>query len=640
MGDIVALEGIQSRSQTLISRDVVAVIARIVPDVTGVDKVFDYLVPDTLVPSLCVGDRVRIPLHNRNVAGWVVQLGDTTSQFSDVDESRLLSVIKILGKGPSQEIVDLARWAANLWVGRLRAFFVTASPATLVAVLPGSRYTQVSTRKKFDVDSQIVDAIDTSRVAVVRRGPACSPRSIVLTAAAQGPVLVVIPTLNRARLMASSLREYGLSVAVMPQDWAVAAGGVDVVIGARSAVWSSVPDLKSIVVIDEHDDALQEERSPSWHARDIAVQRAKQLGVACLLVSPVPSLRALHSVDGVVASLDPASEANHWPVIQVVDRRLDERWSSSMLSSDLIEQLRDHSRRIVCVLNVKGRARLLACGSCRELVRCDVCEAAMTMSAGKQLECPRCANARPAVCIKCGSGKLAVIKAGVSRLREELAAAAGRRIDEVVEISGGDAAEKNEKDKNSEVVDQTKMLFVGTEAALHRVRDVDTVVFLDIDQEISAPRYRAAEITLSLVVHAARLVARSQREMKSASATSKTSGGLVMIQSILADHALLRGLSSHDLGEFVQGEMSRRELMQLPPFGALAQVSGAGVEQVADILRKNVLLQVSTTNKEAVLVKSSDWATLANSLSDALTNVATRGKKTLRTKIQIDPPRA
>ena len=184
------------------------------------------------------------------------------------------------------------------------------------------------------------------------------------------------------------------------------------------------------------------------------------------------------------------------------------------------------------------------------------------------------------------------------------------------------------------------MLFVGTEAALHRVRDVDTVVFLDIDQEISAPRYRAAEITLSLVVHAARLVARSQREMNSVSATSKTSGGLVMIQSMLADHALLRGLSSHDLGEFVQGEMSRRELMQLPPFGALAQVSGAGVEQVADILRNNVLLQVSTTNKEAVLVKSSDWVTLANSLSDALTNAATRGKKTLRTKIQIDPPRA
>ena len=605
-----------------------AVIARIVPDVTGVDKVFDYLVPETLVGNICVGDRVRVPLHNRNVAGWVLQLGDTATQFSDVDESRLLSVIKVLGKGPSQEIVDLARWAAHMWVGRLRAFFVAASPATLVASLPGSRYTQVSTRKKFDADPQAIDAINAAGIAVLRRGPACSPRSLVLTAASQGPVLVVIPTLNRARLMAASLREYGLSVAVMPQDWAVAAGGVDVVIGARSAVWSSVPLLKSVIVIDEHDDALQEERSPSWHARDIAVQRAKKIGIACLLVSPVPSLRALHGASGMVASLDPSTEASHWPQIRVVDRRLDERWSSSMLSSDLIEQLRDHSRRIVCVLNVKGRARLLACGGCRELVRCDVCEAAMSMSASKQLECPRCANVRPAVCIKCGSGKLAVIKAGVSRLREELAAAAGRRVDEVVEISGGEAANKDQE------IDQTRMLFVGTEAALHRVRDVDTVVFLDIDQEISAPRYRAAEITLSLVVHAARLVARKR------SGSSNKSDGLVMIQTMLADHALLRGLASHDLTEFVDEEMSRRKLMQLPPYGALAQVSGTGVDQVADILRSNVLLQVSATNKESVLVKSNDWEELANSISDALVVASTRGKKTLRTKTQIDPPRA
>jgi len=154
----------------------VAVIARIVPDVTGVDKVFDYLVPESIVGNICVGDRVRVPLHNRNVAGWVLQLGDTTTQFSDVDESRLLKVIKVLGKGPSQEVVDLARWAAHMWFGRLRAFFVTASPATLVATLPGSRYTQVSTRKKFDVDAQTIDAVDGAGVSVLRRGPACSPR--------------------------------------------------------------------------------------------------------------------------------------------------------------------------------------------------------------------------------------------------------------------------------------------------------------------------------------------------------------------------------------------------------------------------------------------------------------------------------
>ena len=612
MGSFVALEGIQSRSQTLISRDAVAVIARIVPDVTGVDKVFDYLVPESLSSMIEVGDRVRVPLHNRNVAGWVVQLGDAASPFSDLDPSRLLSIVKRLGKGPSTDVVQLALWASHRWSGRLRALFVAASPSTLVATLPGSRYTHVTTRSNFESDHQVADLVHTPATALVRRAPGCSPKSIVQTVAHDGPTLVVIPTLSRARLMAASLRAHGLSVAVMPQDWAVAAGGVDVIIGARSAVWASAPLLKSIVVIDEHDDALQEERSPSWHARDIAVQRASQLGIACLLVSPTPSLRSLHLTHGVVWHLDPALEKSQWPVVRLVDRRLDEKWSNSLFSSELIEQLRDHSRRVVCVLNVKGRAKLLACALCRMLTRCETCDAAMTMAGESGLECPRCGLHRPTLCLGCGSGKLAVLKPGISQLRQQLAASAGRPIDDVVEVSTDTDVE----------IDQRKMLFVGTEAVLHRVREVDTVIFLDIDQEICAPRYRAAEITLTLVVHAARLVGRSNKS------------GVVMIQTMLADHPLLQGLCSHDLSEYSNQESSRRALMGLPPHGGLAQLSGSGVEEVADQLKKNILLQVSSTSNDCVLVKSADW----NDLADAL--ASTTVLKGARIKIQVDPPRA
>jgi primosomal protein N' (replication factor Y) (superfamily II helicase) len=619
VGDSVALEGIQSCSQTLIGCDAVAVIARVVPDVTGVDKVFDYLVVDGMVHEIQVGDRVRIPLHRRNVAGWVVAIGDTSSQFSEVDKNRLLPVIKVLGRGPSHEIVQLAQWACHMWAGRLRAFFVASSPSTIVATLPGSRYTAPNSRKKFDVDIQVAESVRLKQTSVLRRGPASGPRVLVLSAAQAGPTLVVIPTINRARLMAASLREHGLSVAVMPQDWAIAAGGVDVVIGARSAIWASVPSLHSIIVIDEHDDALQEERSPSWHARDVAVRRAEQLGIACLLVSPVPSLRTLHHTSGVVLSVGDEIENSQWPEIRIIDRRLDERWASSLLSSELIEQLRDHTRRIVCVLNVKGRAKLLACGNCRDLVRCDTCDAAMSMFGIGELLCPRCAHKRPAVCMGCGSGKLAVIKAGVSRLREELAAAAGWRVEDVVEVVASSSG------KTDVEIDQTKMLFVGTEAALHRVRDVDTVIFLDIDQEISAPRYRASEISLTLVIHAARLVARSGSQ------------GLVLVQTFLADHALLRGLSSHDLSEFISGEMSRRKLLSLPPFGALAQLSGNGIDAVADDLRSNILLQVSATAHESVLVKAQSWDELADGLAASIT---TTTSKSARIKTQVDPPRA
>jgi primosomal protein N' (replication factor Y) len=111
----------------------------------------------------------------------------------------------------------------------------------------------------------------------------------------------------------------------------------------------------------------------------------------------------------------------------------------------------------------------------------------------------------------------------------------------------------------------------------------------------------------------------------------------VLVQTFLADHALLRGLSSHDLSEFISGEMSRRKLLSLPPYGALAQLSGNGIDAVADDLRSNILLQVSATAHESVLVKAQSWDGLADGLAASIT---TTTSKSARIKTQVDPPRA
>ena len=87
---------------------------------------------------------------------------------------------------------------------------------------------------------------------------------------------MVVPAVDQAMLVGSSLRRAGLSVAVMPDDWAAAAAGVDVVIGGRTAAWAPCPDLAAAVVIDEHDEALQEEGSPTWHARDVVIERCRR----------------------------------------------------------------------------------------------------------------------------------------------------------------------------------------------------------------------------------------------------------------------------------------------------------------------------------------------------------------------------
>ena len=315
----------------------------------------------------------------------------------------------------------------------------------------------------------------------------------VLAAAARlGPVLVIVPSVDRARIDATRLRRAGLAVALVPQEWAQAAAGVDVVIGARAAAWAPCRDLAAVVVVDEHDEALQEERSPTWHARDVAVERARRAGVPVLLVSPCPTVSGLVAVGDRLRRPSIDDERSGWPIVEVVDRGREEPWKRSLVTPALIAHLRNDERTVVCVQNTLGRARILACRACRTLARCERCEAAVGLTDDGVLACRRCGLERPAVCRSCGATRFANLRPGVTRLREELEAAAGRP---VVAVTG-----------DSTDPPAAAGVYVGTEAVLHRVRAADVVAFLDLDVELLAPRYRAAEQAMALLVRAARLV--------------------------------------------------------------------------------------------------------------------------------------
>jgi primosomal protein N' (replication factor Y) len=164
-------------------------------------------------------------------------------------------------------------------------------------------------------------------------------------------------------------------------------------------------------------------------------------------------------------------------------------------------------------------------------------------------------------------------------------------------------------------------LFVGTEAALHRVHEADTVVFLDIDQELSAPRYRASEIVGSLLVHAARLVGRSER------------GGKVMVQTHSVDSPVLQAMATLRIDQYLQSVSEMRNFMKLPPFGALAQLSGTNIDDAIHELQKNVFVNVSAASDGSYLVKASDWQVLADALSEI------EPAKGVRLKVQVDPAR-
>jgi primosomal protein N' (replication factor Y) len=544
---------------------------------------------------------VRVPLAGRRVGGWVTRLSSDDDAASDIPLDRLVPVAKWSGHGPDAEIVSLAEWAAPRWgVDRIRPFLVVASPPTMVRALPAARPGRPPASPPVHA---AVDGLLADGGGVVRTSPTDDVVPLLLGIARRGPLLVVHPAAHGAGMVAARLRGAGLRVAHLPDDWAAAAGGAaDAVVGTRNAVWATMPDIGAIVVLDEHDDALQDERTPTWHAREVAIERARRRGVPCVLVSPCPTVTALHWSGRRWLHPTIADERAGWPVVEVVDRSGDAPWQRSLLTSELIAHLRDPAKRVVCVHNTPGRSRLLACRSCRSMLVCERCEAAVEQRDDGQLHCRRCGTERPPVCQHCGSAALANVRPGVARLRDELEAAANRA---VVAVTGGSPLEVSPAG-----------VYVGTEAVLHRVPDADVVAFVDFDAELLAPRYRASEQAMVLLVRAARLLG------------PRAAGGRLLVQTFSPRHPVIDAAVFTDPGRLTRVDAARRRDLGLPPFQALARVSGA--EASAFVAATGL---ASAADGDGILVRAPTWVELGSALA------STPRPKGSRLRIEVDPPR-
>jgi primosomal protein N' (replication factor Y) len=375
-----------------------------------------------------------------------------------------------------------------------------------------------------------------------------------------------------------------------------------------------------VVVLDAHDEALVQEQAPTWDAPSVAGERARRSGVPCLWVTPCPTLELLSAADGAhVASR--STERAGWARLSVVDgRRSDPR--TGLYSAELVELLRDTGRRVVCVLNRKGRALLLDCAACGEVARCEHCAGAVRL-VGEALTCRRCGRSRPLVCTSCGSDSLRSLRVGVTRAREQLEALAGRPVGEVTLVGSATAGQGQ--------LPGTDVL-VGTEAVLYRENElrrrgpVGAVAFLDFDQELLAPRYRAAEEALALLARASRLVGGRGRD------------GRVLVQTRVPGHPVVEAAGLASPGRLSAAEAPARRALRLPPFAALAVLSGAGAAELAASLEK---LGAGEREGSVELNPLGDgrWAVRAPdnaALADAFSAVERPGE---RVRVEVGPVR-
>jgi len=563
--------------------------------VPAIHRRFDYSVPAPLADRIRVGSRVRVQLHGRRVGAWVVE--------ADVPPTPGVAPKPLAassGAGPPPSVVALAEWAAWRWAGPLSSFLGTASPTRVVDDRAPVRVGDVPTTVPASPGGGSVSLVDEALAggdgpAVVRLAPALDATLVVLELVHRvGPagVLVLAPSHARAAQVAARLRQAGAPVSLLPDRWPEAATGAFAVVGTRAAAWAPIPALTAAVVLDAHDEAYREERSPTWSAVDVTLERARRDGAPALLVSSCPPLTLTEGARLVTTTR--AVERRGWPVVELVDRTGDDP-RTGLFSERMVRAVRavldGPEGTVVCILNRTGRIRLLACGRCGALARCSRCGGAVAQDeAAGGLVCRRCGEVRPVVCAECDATRLKALRVGVTRATEELSALTGT---EAVEVTGA-----SDRDTG-----RWARLVVGTEAALHRVARAELAVFLDIDQHLLAPRFGAGEEALALLARAAHLVG------------SRSGSGRLLVQTRLPDHETLQAAVHADPGRLAVPERALRQVLGLPPFGAVALLRGPGAAAFAEGLAVDPAVEVARVEDDRWMVRAPDHAIMADALA-------------------------
>ena len=660
---------------------------QVLVDEPAIDREFTYLLPPELAAGrvpVSVGTIVRVVLNRRRLRGWVTELDAPVPTGL-----KLAPMSGVVGVGPPPHVVDLARWAAWRWAGARAHFLRTASPDRVVKGLPASRPVNLPNavsdegagtpewmRDAFGAGADetrsepqcpadqselsaaagaepAADSVARSAGAdrlptVVRLGPCADEWPLVVEAMRHGRSLVLVPTVAWAARLAGRLRQAGVSTALFPRDWAGAASA-HAVVGTRAGAWAPCGRLDVVVVLDEHDEAYQQEAAPTWNARDVAVERARRDGARCLLVGPMPSPDALAlggraaagpdadpepdigpdsgvgsvamAASAVIAAARP-DEREAWPRVQIADRRQDDPATGEWCGEALAELLRSDGT-VVCVLNRAGRARLAYCASCGELARSGLAGRALQLEK-QQFTDPDSGDVRPAVCEFCGATRFRRARVGVKGVADEMERLARRPVTQVVGGAAPDAAVVGTGPGASDGHGTPVALCIGTEAVLHRVPSADAVAFIDFDQELTAPRYRAGEEAFALLVRAARLVG------------PRSGGGTILVQTRLPAHPVLAATAGADPSGWLRAEAQRRSEMRQPPAATWALVSGTAAPGYIDDLSAGLnasALDIAGPADGTWRIRSGDRVAMLDALSAA-------GRPSGRLRVAVDPLRA
>jgi primosomal protein N' (replication factor Y) len=376
------------------------------------------------------------------------------------------------------------------------------------------------------------------------------------------------------------------------QTWnRIAKGDVDVVIGARSAVFVDIPSLGLIIVDEEHEASYkQDEPAPRYHARDVAVMRAKFTDCAVVLGSATPSLESYHNAllqRYRTHELTQRADGVSFPTIQAVDLRL-ARKTKQMVGAFAVETLiamADRIRRnegVLVFLNKRGFAAHVQCNDCGTVPMCSNCDVALTYHKYPNvLKCHYCGASQQfhQACLTCGSTDVAEIGAGTQKLEEELGEALREYLDKPAMIARMDADSTSRKGQHRLLLQQFSQgaidVLVGTQM-IAKGLDIDRctlVVVVHADQSLFHADFRASERTMQLMLQVSGRAGRAVNRP-----------GLVLLQTYSSTDPTMQVCVSGEqdrvaLSVWYQKEHAARREVTYPPFARFIVIECRSLEE-------------------------------------------------------------
>ncbi|WP_415841256.1 primosomal protein N', partial [Paenibacillus alkaliterrae] len=348
---------------------------------------------------------------------------------------------------------------------------------------------------------------------------------------------------------------------------------VQVAIGARSAIFAPFERIGLIIIDEEHESSYKQEESPKYHARDVAVRRAKQHGAAVVLGSATPSLESFAAASRPLNALERGREpallpmpdrvgGRPMPPVTVIDMREELKdgnrsMFSRLLHSSLAERL-GRGEQSVLLLNRRGYSTFVMCRSCGYTAACPHCDISLTYhQKSRALRCHYCGHAEqaPATCPSCQSEHIRYFGTGTQRVEEELAKLfPGIR---VIRMDVDTTTEKNSHEKLLKQFGERKAdVLLGTQMVAKGL-DFPYVTLVGViaaDTSLNLPDFRAAERTFQLLTQVAGRAGRHHLP------------GEVVIQTYVPEHYAVVTAQKHDYAAFVSEELRHRGAMGYPPY--------------------------------------------------------------------------